>query len=320
MLGRGRARCVATYLLCYRYSEAAHSTPSALLRQRTPRRVLPRWLDKVQGCMQRTQCLSWTGSTVGSFSGGHASHKGAGLASVITAATSAPGGARRAPLQRGAAAGQPARLPGNPRAAAVPTARADGAGLRRGASCWRTPRSATCSRRMCWSARGATWPRSRAARARTPTAAAPASCGRRSPRSARAMKGFDFQWFTNNSLMVYEYLCVPSAGPAGAAARPAPRGAPDSALLPGGAPAAQARQPGAVRGSACGGDFAAVGACAFWSYGARRSARARGLHGAVHANACRASSRLCLARPARAPPGARPRAGHRAPGRLPRRP
>jgi len=48
---------------------------------------------------------------------------------VITAATSAPGGARRAPLQRGAAAGQPARLPGNPRAAAVPTARADGAGL-----------------------------------------------------------------------------------------------------------------------------------------------------------------------------------------------
>jgi hypothetical protein len=129
MLGRGRARCVATYLLCYRYSEAAHSTPSALLRQRTPRRVLPRWLDKVQGCMQRTQCLSWTGSTVGSFSGGHASHKGAGLASVITAATSAPGGARRAPLQRGAAAGQPARLPGNPRAAAVPTARADGAGL-----------------------------------------------------------------------------------------------------------------------------------------------------------------------------------------------
>jgi hypothetical protein len=52
-----------------------------------------------------------------------------------TAAASAPGRARRGPLPRGAAAGQPARLPGSPPgcqatrwAAAVPTTHADGGG------------------------------------------------------------------------------------------------------------------------------------------------------------------------------------------------
>ena len=49
-----------------RPSEVAYSTPSAFVRQGTPRSALPHWLETFQGCIQRSQCLSWTGSAVGS--------------------------------------------------------------------------------------------------------------------------------------------------------------------------------------------------------------------------------------------------------------